>query len=54
MAHNLSAVVLDYLFGAGRIPTSQILFTSQVGQTRDIFLADYDGRNCCASRRWAF
>lgn len=45
MAHNLSAVVLDYLFGAGKFPTSQILFTSQVGQTRDIFLADYDGRN---------
>lgn len=45
MAHNLSAVVLDYLYGAGKFPTSQILFTSQVGQTRDIFLADYDGRN---------
>ncbi len=45
LAHNLSAVVLDYLFGAGRFPTSQILFTSQVGQTQDIFLCDYDGKN---------
>lgn len=45
LAHNLSAVVLDYLFGAGRFPTSQILFTSQVGTTRDIFLCDYDGRS---------
>ncbi len=45
LAHNLSAVVLDYLFGAGRFPTSQILFTSQVGQTQDIFICDYDGKN---------
>ncbi len=44
LAHNLAAVVLDYLFGAGKFPTSQILFTSQVGQTQDIFLCDYDGR----------
>jgi len=45
LAHNLSAVVLDYLFGAGKFPTSQILFTSQLGQTRDIFLCDYDGHS---------
>lgn len=45
LGHNLSAVVLDYLFGAGRFPTSQILFTSQLGTTRDIFLCDYDGKS---------
>ena len=44
LAHNLSAVILDYLFGAGRFPTSQILFTSHLGDTEDIFLCDYDGR----------
>lgn len=45
LSHNLSAVVLDYLFGAGRFPTSQILFASQLGETQDIFLSDYDGKN---------
>ena len=45
LAHNLSSVVLDYLFGAGRFPTSQILFASQLGETQDIFLSDYDGKN---------
>ncbi|MEJ2368248.1 MAG: Tol-Pal system beta propeller repeat protein TolB [Acidobacteriota bacterium] len=45
LAHNLSAVVLDYLFGAGKFPTSQILFASQLGDTQDIFLCDYDGYN---------
>lgn len=45
LAHNLSAVVLDYLFGAGRFPTSQVLFASQVGETQDIYLSDYDGKN---------
>ena len=44
LGHNLSAVILDYLFGAGRFPISQVLFTSQVGNTQDIFIADYDGR----------
>jgi TolB protein len=44
LGHNLSAVILDYLFGAGRFPTSQILFTSHLGNTEDIFLCDYDGR----------
>jgi TolB protein len=44
LAHNLSAVILDYLFGAGRFPTSQVLFTSHLGDTEDIFLCDYDGR----------
>ncbi|MFB3851179.1 MAG: hypothetical protein ACE14Q_04545 [Acidobacteriota bacterium] len=45
LAHNLSSVVLDYLFGAGVFPTSQILFASQLGETQDIYLADYDGKN---------
>jgi TolB protein len=45
LSHNLSSVVLDYLFGAGRFPTSQILFASQLGETQDIFLSDYDGKN---------
>jgi len=45
LSHNLSAVVLDYLFGAGRFPTSQILFASQLGETQDIYLSDYDGKN---------
>lgn len=45
LGHNLAAVILDYLFGAGRFPTSQILFTSHLGNTEDIFLCDYDGRN---------
>lgn len=44
LAHNLSAVILDYLFGAGIFPTSQILFTSHLGSTEDIFLCDYDGK----------
>jgi len=44
LAHNLSAVILDYLFGAGTFPTSQILFTSHLGATEDIFLCDYDGK----------
>ena len=44
LGHNLSAVILEYLFGAGRFPTSQILFTSHLGNTEDIFLCDYDGR----------
>lgn len=45
LAHNLSSVVLDYLFGAGRFPTSQILFASQLGETQDVYLSDYDGKN---------
>lgn len=47
LGHNLSAAVLDYIVGegAGRFCTSQILFTSHVGNTQDIFIADYDGRN---------
>lgn len=45
LAHNLSSVVLDYLFGAGLFPTSQILFASQLGETQDIYLSDYDGKN---------
>ena len=45
LAHNLSSVVLDYLFGAGRFPTSQVLFAAQLGETQDIFLCDYDGKN---------
>ncbi len=45
LAHNLSSVVLDYLFGAGVFPTSQILFASQIGETQDIYLCDYDGKN---------
>lgn len=45
LAHNLSAIVLDYLFGAGVFPTSQILFASKIGETQDIYLADYDGKN---------
>ena len=45
LGHNLSAVILDYLFGAGSFPTSQILFTSHLGDTQDIFLCDYDGKN---------
>ena len=44
LGHNLSAVILEYLFGAGSFPTSQILFTSHLGNTEDIFLCDYDGR----------
>ncbi len=44
LGHNLSAVILDYLFGAGSFPTSQILFTSHLGDTEDIYLCDYDGR----------
>ncbi len=44
LGHNLSAVILEYLFGAGGFPTSQILFTSHLGNTEDIFLCDYDGR----------
>jgi len=44
LGHNLSAVILDYLFGAGTFPTSQILFTSHLGATEDIFLCDYDGK----------
>jgi TolB protein len=44
LGHNLSAVILDYLFGAGTFPTSQILFTSHLGSTEDIFLCDYDGK----------
>lgn len=44
LGHNLSSVILEYLFGAGRFPTSQILFTSHLGNTEDIFLCDYDGR----------
>ena len=43
MAHHLSSVILDYLFGAGSFPTSQILFTSSIGSTEEIFLCDYDG-----------
>jgi TolB protein len=45
LGHNLASVILDYLFGAGSFPTSQILFTSHLGTTEDIFLCDYDGRN---------
>ncbi len=45
LAHSMSSVILDYLFGAGAFPTSQILFTSHLGRTEDIFLCDYDGRN---------
>lgn len=45
LAHNLSSVILDYLFGAGVFPTSQILFASQIGDSQDIYLADYDGKN---------
>lgn len=45
LAHNLSSVILDYLFGAGSFPTSQILFTSHLATTEDIFLCDYDGKN---------
>ncbi len=45
LAHSMSSVILDYLFGAGAFPTSQILFTSQLGRTEDIFLCDYDGHN---------
>jgi len=44
LGHNLSSVILEYLFGAGSFPTSQILFTSHLGNTEDIFLCDYDGR----------
>ncbi|MEW5763467.1 MAG: hypothetical protein ACOYXN_05535 [Acidobacteriota bacterium] len=44
LGHNLSSVILDYLFGAGMFPTSQILFTSHLGATEDIFLCDYDGK----------
>jgi len=43
LAHHLSAVILDYLFGAGKFPISQILFTSRVGNTQDIYISDYDG-----------
>lgn len=45
LAHNLSSIVLDYLFGAGIFPTSQILFASKVGETQDLYLCDYDGKN---------
>ncbi len=44
LAHNLSSVILDYLWGAGSFPTSQVLFTSQVGDTQDIYICDYDGK----------
>ena len=45
LGHNLSSVILDYLFGAGSFPTSQILFCSHLGNAQDIFLCDYDGKN---------
>lgn len=47
LGHNLSAAILDQIIsqGAGKFCTSQILFTSQVGNTQDIFIADYDGHN---------
>lgn len=45
LAHHLSSVVLEYLFGAGSFPISQILFTSSIGDTEEIFLCDYDGNN---------
>ncbi len=45
LGHHISSVVLGYLFGAGAFPTSQILFTSRIGNTEDIFLCDYDGSN---------
>jgi len=43
LAHHLSSVILDYLFGAVSFPTSQVLFTSSIGSTEEIFLCDYDG-----------
>ncbi len=45
LGHNMSSVILDYLFGAGAFPTSHVLFTSHLGRTEDIFLCDYDGKN---------
>jgi TolB protein len=47
LGHNLAAAILDQIIsnGAGKFCTSQILFTSQVGTTQDIFIADYDGHN---------
>lgn len=45
LAHSFSSIILEFLFGSGKAPTSKILFTSAVGKEKDIYICDYDGKN---------